>query len=184
MDLTIAQDANAKLSAASSAYDSKNLDDARFALQEALNEINMLIGKDILKALPSKMNDMACNTKDDAVSGAAGFAGLSITRTYGAEPKTARIEILGDSPLLSSLNVLLSMPMMMGSDPNQKRIKVGAYKGLLQKETSDNTVTGYTVQLPLNQTLLTFKVDGAFSENEVMSMAQSIPVDQIAKVSQ
>jgi hypothetical protein len=144
----------------------------------------MLIGQDILKMLPQKMSDMACNAKEDNVSGAAGFAGLSIIRTYGTEARTARIDILGDSPMLASLNALLAMPMIMGSDPNQKRIKVGDYKGLLQKETSENVVTGYTVQLPVNSTLVTFKVEGSFSENEVMSMAQTIPVAQIAKISQ
>jgi hypothetical protein len=181
---TQAQDVNAKLNEAESAYNGKNLDDARFALQGALNEINMLIGQDILKMLPQKMSDMACNAKEDNVSGAAGFAGLSIIRTYGTEARTARIDILGDSPMLASLNALLAMPMIMGSDPNQKRIKVGDYKGLLQKETSENVVTGYTVQLPVNSTLVTFKVEGSFSENEVMSMAQTIPVAQIAKISQ
>jgi hypothetical protein len=181
---TQAQDVNAKLNEAESAYNGKNLDDARFALQGALNEINMLIGQDILKMLPQKMSDMACNTKEDNVSGAAGFAGLSIIRTYGTEARTAEVNILGDSPMVASLNALLAMPMIMGSDPNQKRIKVGDYKGMLQKETSDNVVTGYTVQLPVNSTLVTFKVEGSFSENEVMSMAQTIPVAQIAKISQ
>jgi hypothetical protein len=185
VSLANGQDVSAKLNEAESAYNSKNYENARFALQEALTQINQLIGKDILALLPAKMGAMAVNSKEDNVTGAAGFAGLSVTRNYGTEEKTARVEIIGDSPMVASLNALMSMPMLMGaSDPNQKRVKVGEYKGMLQKETSENTTTGYTLQVPLSQTLFTLHVTGSFTENEVMAMAQSIPVGQIAKIAQ
>ncbi len=179
-----AQEVTAKLNEAESSYSSGDLENSRFALQQALNDINQAIGKDILALLPAKLNDMACNTKDDNVTGAAGVAGLNVNRTYGTEGKTAQIEIMSDSPLLTSLNTLLAMPMIMGnSDPNQKRVKVAGYKGMLQKETSDNK-DSYNLQLPINNTLLTLKVTGYPNENDVINMANSLPIDQIAKLAQ
>lgn len=181
-----AQDAVAKLKEAESAYDAHKLDDARTALQDAITAINMASGKEILAALPAKMSDLQNNTKDDNVSSAGGFAGVTVTRTYGTDKKTAKVVILGDSPLLAGINSLLSLPAFMsGSNPDQKRIKVGGYKGLLNKSSNSETnEVSYTVQVPVNQTLVTFEVKGVPSENDVISMANTLPMDKIAKLAQ
>jgi hypothetical protein len=178
-----AQETLAKLSEAETAYASKNLDNTRFALQQALLEINKAIGKDILDILPKKLNDIAFNEKDDNISGAAGIAGLFVSRSYGAADKTGNIEIMSDSPILTSLNALLSMPAMMtGSDPNQKRVKINGYKSLLQKGSGDNEIVTYDLQIPMNQTLVTLRVKGITSENDVIAIGNSLPLDQIAKL--
>ncbi len=182
-----AQDAAAKLDEAEKSYSSKDLDNTRYALQDALNEINKAIGKDILNILPTKLSDITYNQKDDNVNGAAGFAGLFVNRTYGAsDGKNAKIEIMGDSPLLTSLNALLAMPTFFGaSDPNNKRIKISGYKAMLKKETNSETqVVTYTVQIPLNQTLLTFTVKGIPAENDVIALANSLPIDKIVKIAE
>lgn len=177
-----AQDVTTRLQEAANAYSSGQLDEARFALQEVISGINQEIGKEILKALPDKLGGLAADTKQDNVSGAVGFAGLSVSRVYGAEDHSARVEILGDSPLLASINAILSLPAIMGSsDPNQKRIRVGGYKGLLQKDTGE--VPAYTVQIPIDQTLLTLHVTGVPDENTVMSMVNALPIDKISKYS-
>lgn len=178
-----AQETIARLTEAETAYASKNLDNTRFALQQALLEINKAIGKDILDILPKKLNDINYNEKDDNVSGAAGVAGLFVTRSYGAAEKTGNIEIMSDSPMLTSLNALLSMPAMMGSsDPNQKRVKINGYKSLLQKGSGENGLVTYDLQIPMNQTLVTLKVKGIPSENDVIALGNSLPLDQIAKL--
>lgn len=178
-----AQEAIAKLTEAESAYASKNLDNTRFALQQALLEINKAIGKDILDILPKKLTDINYNEKDDNVSGAAGIAGLFVTRSYGTGEKTGNIEIMSDSPMLTSLNAILSMPAIMGSsDPNQKRVKIGGYKSLLNKTTDNEGIISWDLQIPMNQTLVTFRVKGMPNENEVIALANSLPLDQIAKL--
>ena len=53
-----AQDVSSRIDEARSAYNSGNLDDARFALQEALNELNRVIGQEILEVLPSEMGNI------------------------------------------------------------------------------------------------------------------------------
>lgn len=178
-----AQDVMAKFQEAEKAYAASRLDDARFALQEAINGINQEIGKETLKTLPKILGGLPADEKQDNVSGAAGFAGVSITRVYRNETKSARVEILGDSPLLANLNAILALPAIMGgSDPNQKRVKVGGYKGLLQKEQDE--VISYNLQVPINQILLTLHVTGIPDENAVMNMANALPLDQIVKISQ
>lgn len=177
-----AQEVTTRLQEAEKSYTSGQLEEARFALQEAIASINQEIGKEILKALPANLGGLPADTKQDNVSGSIGFAGLSVTRVYGTEEKSARVEIVGDSPLLTSINAFLALPAIMGaSDPNQKRIRVAGYKGILQKETGDNP--SYNVQIPVDQTLLTLNVTGVADENTVMAMVNALPVDIIAKYS-
>lgn len=176
------QNATAKLSEAETAYTAHNLDDARMALQGALNDINLAIGKKILEILPKEVNKIPYNAQADNVSNAGGVSGLFVERSYGAAPdKSAKLQIMGDSPLLTSLNALLAMPFGMGSSPNEKRIKISGYKSILKKETGENNAISYHFQIPVNQTLITFDVTGIADENTVISMANALPLDEIAK---
>ena len=180
-----AQDATAKLNEADASYSSKDLENTRYALQQALVEINKAVGKDILDLLPKTVSGLDVVTKEDNVSGAAGFAGLFVNRSFGQGEKTVKIEIISDSPMLAGINAMLSMPMIMGnSDPNQKRMKISGYKAVLQKSSSDETNVSYTLQIPLNQALFTLHVKGIPAENDVISIANGLPLDQIAKLAQ
>ena len=181
-----AQDAAAKLNQADASYSSKDLENTRYSLQQALIEINKAVGKDILDLLPKSINGLDVITKDDNVSGSAGFAGLFVNRSYGStEDKNIKVEIISDSPMLAGLNAMLAMPMIMGnSDPNQKRMKISGYKAVLQKSTSDETIVSYTLQIPLNQALFTLHVKGIPGENDVINIANALPLDQIAKLAQ
>jgi len=180
-----AQDATAKLNEADASYSSKDLENTRYALQQALVEINKAVGKDILDLLPKTVSGLDVVTKEDNVSGAAGFAGLFVNRSFGQGEKTVKIEIISDSPMLAGINAMLSMPMIMGnSDPNQKRMKISGYKAMLQKSSSDETNVSYTLQIPLNQALFTLNVKGIPGENDVIAIANGLPLDKIAKLAQ
>lgn len=172
---------------AKSAYKGGDLEDARFSLQQALNEINRAIGNDMIALMPESLGDMNAVKDDDNVTGVnTGFAGLFVSRNYKSENATASIEIMSDSPLLSSINLLLSMPVFMASDPNQKRIKVDGQKALLTRsegETTDGTPTvSFEVQLVFGDTLFTFHTDGINSEDEALSLLDRIPVKDIIDV--
>ena len=181
---SFAQDPNPKFTEAENAYASKDLDNTRFALQGALGEIYKAIGKDILATFPKKLKEYAFVEKQDNVTGALGFAGLFIHREYGNDTQGGELEVMSDSPLLAALNTILALPAMMGStDPNQKRLKIGGYKSILQKETDDKGVISYTLQIPINQTLVTVKTKGLSDENDIISFGNSLPLDQIDKMS-
>jgi hypothetical protein len=179
------QDVQANLDKASSSYQSGDLENARFALQEALNYINQAIGQEILGLLPASIGGMEKTADGDNVTGTGmGFAGLFVNREYAGGNKNASIEIVGDSPMMAGINALLSMPAFLSSDPNQKRIKIGTYKALQTKSTDDQGVVTYDIQLPFTSSLLTFRCTGVQNETEVAGMANSIPVDKIAKLAE
>lgn len=178
-----AQDAMTPLNEAKSAYQSGNLDDTRFALQQALSAIDQAVGKDILELLPPSMSGMDYIKDEDNVIGTnMGFAGLFVNRTYGQGPQNAKVEIIGDSPMMAGLNAMLAMPAMLTSgDPNQKRIKVDGYKSIMNIDKDEAGNTSYSVQIPVNSTLITFTCDG-YSETQVMGMLNTIPISHIARL--
>ena len=178
-----AQDVTTTLDEALSSYKSDNLEDARFALQGALNGINQAIGKEILAILPDEMNGMSKVEAGDDVTGInTGFAGLFISRSYTAEDRNASIEIVSDSPLLAGINTILAMPGFMTSDENQKRIKIEGYKALLTRNTDGEGMVSYDLQMPFSGSLLTLQCAGIEDENEVITMAKKIPVDEIVTI--
>lgn len=180
-----AQNVDERLNEAQSAYGQGKLEEARFALQQAMNEIDLAIGREILQLLPATMGDIPYNDADDNVGSASmGFAGLYVNRKYqSVEETSVSLQIIADSPLLAGINAILSLPMF-GSDPNQKRIRVGNYRSLLQRsEGSDGTVS-WDIQVPFGSSLLTLNYKGINDENTVVTMANSLPIDQISRLLQ
>ena len=179
------QDIQANLDAARSSYQSGDLENARFALQEALNYINQAIGQEILGLLPSSVGGMEKTADGDNVTGTGmGFAGLFVNRTYMGTNRNASVEIVGDSPMMAGINALLAMPAFLTSDPNQKRIKIGTYKALQTRSVDDQGTVTYDIQVPFTSSMLTFRCTGVQNENEVAGMANSLPVDKIAKMAE
>lgn len=180
-----AQDVNTQLSEAQSSYKSGDLQSTRFALQQAINEIDKAIGAEIMKILPTSMGDMTfVETSDNIAATSSGFAGVFVSRSYGSdEETTASLQIISDSPLLAGVNALLALPMFV-SDPSQKKIKVGNYRALLQKSEDENGIISWDVQIPVSAILITLHTTGNYNEKAVTDMANTIPVEQIAKFAQ
>lgn len=181
-----AQDMDARLNTAKSEYKSGNYENARFELQQALLEINQAVGRDILEMLPANLAGMDKLEDQDNVTGVSNnmFGGLFVNRYYEDENRNASVEIVGDSPMIGSLNVLLNMPNFMVSDPNQKRIKVDGQKALLTKSTDTEEQVSYQVQMIFSSTLFTLNCFGIDSENEVIAMLDNIPFKEIMKLAQ
>jgi hypothetical protein len=180
-----AQDFNKDLASARTAYSAGKLEDARFAMQQMLNDIDVLVGKEIIKILPAKMDALASNPKEDQVTANTGIAGAQVQRNYGTGTKNATVDIMSNSPLIGSVNAILSIPFVGNSgDGTQKVVKVQGYKGVLQKSVDTETnKENFTLQVPLNSALLTFTVNES-SEADVLRLANTIPVTQIAKMVQ
>ena len=183
-----AQDFDKNLASARSSYSSGNLEDSRFAIEQLLADLDAAIGKEILKMLPAQMGSLKFNDKADNVSGSsAGYAaGLFVHRTYGITPKSANLEIANNSPMMNSIGVILNTPMMGGMmrNENQKTIKMQGYKSLLTKNLDNDTgKTNYELQIPMNNTLVTLKVDDT-NEAEITTFANSIPLGKISQLAQ
>lgn len=178
-----AQEFDKRLSEAKTAYASGKLEDSRFAMEQMLQEIDIISGKEALKILPAKMGDKASNTKADNVTGSSGFFGVIIHREYGTVDSTnVNLEIISNSPLIASINAILSIPFV-GASGDNKIIKINGYKALVEKVTGANDEVNYEVQLPLNSTLITLKAPG-FSKDDVIKMANTLPIADIAKMLQ
>jgi hypothetical protein len=178
-----AQEFSKQLTTARSAYSAGKLEEARFAMQQMMQELDIISGKELMGLLPAKLDTMNANTGADNVSGASGFAGVVVHREYGKAKMggdiPAQVEIITNSPFISGLNALLSLPFMSNS-PDQKVIKIGGYKALVQKQSSDGEAPEYEVQLPLNATLITLKAPG-YSQEKIIALANTLPIAEIAK---
>ncbi len=181
---SFAQNFTTDITTAKTAYASGKLEDAHFALQQAMQEIDMIIGKQVLSLLPQKMDAFAANTKDDNVTSNVGFVGTTIHRSYG-QNDNVDLSIIGNSPLVTTLNTFLNTPLIGGmmSNGNNKIIKVQNYKGQLQKTDNGNGQTDYTIQIPLGSSLITFTAKNT-TDTQITGWANNIPFQQIAKLVQ
>lgn len=175
-----AQDFSKNLAEARTAYSAGKLDDARFSMQQMLQELDIITGKEIMKLLPAKMQDQNVNGANDNVSGSSGFVGVVVHRDYG-QNGNIDLEVISNSPMITSINALLSMPLI-GNTGDNKVVKIGGYKALVQKSSNGNGYD-YEVQLPMNATLITLKAPG-YTQEQVLQMANSLPIAQIAKIVQ
>ncbi len=179
------QDVAGNLEKARNAYGSGDLQASRYALQQALADVDQALGREILSLLPTEIESLPYREDEDQVtSNAAGITGMYVNRAYRNEKQSLEVELIDDSPLLGTINRLLSLPAFMGiGDPNQKRIKIQGYKGLLEKNTHDSTgVVNYQIQVPFNKSLFTFRSVGFDSENQVIGMAERLPLKAIVRM--
>jgi len=181
-----AQEFDKNLVTARTSYSSGDLENARFAMEAMLRDLDMAIGKEILKMLPAQMGALKANVKEDNLSGGTNAAGLFVQRNYGAAPRQAELEIINNSPLMNSIGAIVNNPMLGGmmSNDNQKVIKIQGYKSLLNKNVDTETgKTNYELQIPLSNTLVTLKLNDT-NENEITGFGNSIPLAKIAQIAQ
>lgn len=181
-----AQDFSKDMATAKTAYAANKLEDTHFALLQAMQEIDLIVGKEVLKLLPLKMDSLATNTKEDRVTTNAGFIGATIHRSYGKATRKADLSIISNSPMVAMLNTFLNTPLLsgMGNDGNTKTIKVQGYKARMERRPgSTEEKHDYEVQIPLGSALITFTVDDG-SDTEVQAFANTIPLPEIAKLIQ
>ena len=180
----ISQNFATDITTAKSSYAAGKLEDAHFALLQAMQEIDLIIGQEVLKLMPAKMDTFAVNAKDDNVMANAGFIGTTIHRSYGSQ-QNVDISIISNSPLVATINAFLNTPMLGGmmSGGNTKIIKVQGYKAQLEKQDNGSGQTDYTIQIPLGNSLITFAGKNC-TDTQVTAWANTMPLQQIAKLVQ
>jgi len=181
---SFSQNFTTDIASAKTAYAAGKLEDAHFALLQAMQEIDLVIGKEVLKLLPEKMDTFTVNTNDDNVTGNVGYIGTTIHRSYG-KVNNVDISIIGNSPLVATINAFLSTPVLGGmmNNGNNKIIKVQGYKAQLEKEDNGSGQTNYAIQIPLGSALITFAAKNC-TDTQAMAWANTMPLQQIAKLVQ
>lgn len=182
--IAFSQDFSKDINTAKSSYTAGKLEEAHFALLQALQEIDIKIGEEVLKLLPPQLDTMMSNPKDDNVSGNSGYVGTSIHRSYGVA-RGGDITVITNSPMIGSLNAILNTPILGGmmNDGKTKIIKVQGYKGRMEKTPMDNGTNNYSIDIPLNNSLITLKVNNC-TDSQILDMANKLPLAQIAKLIQ
>ncbi len=182
----VAQDFTKAMANAKAAYSAGKLEETHFALQQAMQEVDITIGKEVLNLLPKKIDVMETIVKEDNVGSNVGYAGATIHRAYIKADRKADISIISNSPLVAMMNTTLNTPLLGGfmNDNNTKTVKVQGYKGRLERQiNSSNNKTDYELQIPLGSALITFKVDDC-TDSQILSFAETIPLQQVAKLIQ
>ena len=168
---------------AKKAFAANNLNDARFAMQQMMYEIDLVIGKNVLKLLPTKLDGIASNAANDNVAGGSGFIGVIVHRDFGRTDSDSSIEleVINNSPLLVALNSLLAMPILVNGQ-DRKVVKIAGYKALVEATTSGSQ-KGQQVQVPVGNTLVMLKLNSG-DQAKAIRLAEAIPIAEIAKLGQ
>jgi hypothetical protein len=92
-------------------------------LQQAITQLYELLGKDLLASLPIDLVDMKANIDED-VNNTSGMGmmggGFTISRNYYLANNTEtsfKVNIVANSPMISSISMMINNPMMLGSKP-------------------------------------------------------------------
>lgn len=164
----------------------KNYKDAQIALQQAIGYLNELMGKDVLAALPLTLNDMTANTGSD-VNNTSAMAmmggGVNISRSYQTaanDGTNIEINIAANSPLLSSITMMINNPLMLSASQDAgKSIKVGNRRSLIKSKPADKT---YELMVPLANSLITINGNNIKDEAGFLAYVNKLEIEKIARV--
>jgi hypothetical protein len=172
------------LDEANASLQSENYKEAINSLQMAIGELEKLMIEQIRDILPIEVLGYKADLTDDDSSGTAAMGlfggGLSVERNYFKTENNwdeyFKLAIVGNSPMLASVNMMLSNSMYLSS-AGGKIIKVGSRKGMMTDESEGN----YQFQLPLNSSLITVEGFGFGSSDAFMAVVDKINFEEIAK---
>lgn len=160
---------------------------AILSLQDAINDINMLLAQQVAESLPAEINGLKADGDSEVSTAGMGMmgGGMQITKRYRNEAKEgndAEVQILANSPLLSTLNMYISNPGMLGQE--YKSVRVGATRAILKSEIEDDGTTktrSTEIQIPLGQTLIMVRANGFATEQEELAFANKLDLEKIRK---
>lgn len=163
---------------------------AQLSLQDAINDLNNLIAGQIADALPDEINGLSSTGDADISNASMGMlgGGMQIAKSYSnsAKPENmAEIQILANSPLLTSINMYLTNPSMLG--PEYKSVRVGNIRAILKTEMEEyyddknqtKEIRSSELQIPLTRTLITINLHGFASEADELSFANKLDIPKL-----
>jgi hypothetical protein len=185
--VTTPPDVNASLADAEAAFKKNQYGEARFSVQQAMLGVEMMIGKEILKGLPDKVDVLVKDTLSDKVASTSwGWVGLTIERDYieGGRDNTkdGRKELdfmlANNSAWLSAVNMYLSggYAQSSGEQQNWKQTRLKGNKAVIEYDQS----SGYKITVPLGQASLLILGGRNFAtEQDFMKACETFDLDKI-----
>lgn len=167
----------------------KNYSAAQLSLQDAIREINTMMGGQVVEALPREINGLVAE-EGQANTAGMGFmgGGTQITKSYqhpGKPENQAELQIIANSPLMSMMTMYLANPSMMG--PEYKSIRIGTRRAILKSEMDEyygdsggsKQIRSTEIQVPLTQTLITVNLRGFATEAEEMAFVTKLDIEKL-----
>jgi hypothetical protein len=164
----------------------KEYKQAQLSLQDAINEINMMLAKQVAESLPAEINGLKAEGEGEVGGGGMGMigGGMQIIKRYRneAKPKNdAEVQIMANSPLLTAMNMYLSNPSMAGV--GYKSVRIGTVRAISKTDLQDADNGAKTrsteIQIPVGQTLITIHTNGFATEQDELSFATKLDIEKI-----
>jgi hypothetical protein len=180
---TTPPDVNQQITDASTSYSTAKYSDARYSIQQALVGVEIQLGREILKSLPSPVVGLQKDTTQDKVTSTQwGWNNLTIQRIYSDQRDKQLTVTIGNNQLYSGMvNMYFNNAYGIQADANNqnvKQVKVKGNKAII--EYSDSK--GYTLIVSLGQSaMIVWECINFADENEVMNAANSFDVEGIKK---
>jgi len=177
---TTPPDIEAQINEAESAHTAKNFSEARYAIQQALQGIEIQLGRSILRSLPASVSSLPADTTQDKVmSSQWGWTNLTMQRIYRHDDKELNITIGSNSAYAGMVDMYFANAayIQASSDKqNIKQVKVKGSKAIIQYDERK----GYTLITQLGQTtLIVWECINFATEADVLAAANSFDIDNI-----
>jgi hypothetical protein len=175
-------DVSQQMADAEKSYDANKYSDARYSIQQALIGVEIQLGRELLKSLPSEVNGLPKDTaQDKVVSTQWGWANMTIQRVYYDGKDKQLTTTIGNNGLYAGLvNMYFNNAYVQADEKQQnvKQTKVKDYKALISYDESK----GYTLIVPIGQaSMIVWECVNFANENEVMAAAEKFDIDGIKK---
>jgi hypothetical protein len=180
---TAPPDVRAQMAEAESAHAAKNYSDARYSLQQALMGVEIQLGRQILKSLPTSADALNVDTAQDIVMSTQwGWSNMSIQRVWKKADKQLTMTV-GNAGVYAGLAAMYfanaGMVEANNAKQNIKQVRVKGNKAIIQYEDSK----GYTLIVSLGQSsMIVWECINFANEQEVMNTANSFDINGIKKM--
>ena len=164
-------------------YKQKKYKESAATLQEAINNINEMIGKIILSGMPGELNGLKADPANDQTTslGTLMGAGMNVSRIYQGDQGTLTVTIMPNSPQVEAVNTFLNNPSDYGTETEAgKNIKLGDYKALCKFKNTEEEKVAY-LQMTLGSTLISYAGDGFKTEEDFVKCAEKVDYNKLAK---
>ncbi|HRI21591.1 MAG TPA: hypothetical protein PLA68_11590 [Panacibacter sp.] len=176
-------DVNEQIADAEQSHGAAKYSDARYSLQQALVGIEIQLGREMLKTLPSPVAGLEKDTtQDKVVSAQWGWSNLTIQRGY-TDNKDKQLTVTISNNGMYSGFVTMYFNNAYGvqanaDNQNMKQVKVKGNKAIIQYDDSK----GYTLIVPIGQaSMIVWEAINFTDETEVMNAANTFDIDGIKK---
>ncbi len=168
----------------------KNYKQAQMSLQDAINDLSVILATQIAESLPDEVNGLKSTGEENANAGAMGMlgGGMTIQKNYAHPAKkenTAELMIVANSPMMAAMNMYINNPAMLGQ--GYKSVRVGSRRAILKNEMEDfyddngtsKQIRSTELQIPLSQTLITLNMKGFATEAEELAFANKLDIEKL-----